>query len=292
MSPPRSSRRTIVVPSTFSVSRQMDDTLAVFRFMVKHAANRHDIAVDMSSVKSIDADAIICLLLYLHNIQVRYRHCRVEGNEPQDAECRRLFRASGFYQAIRQSRSTQFEENDVFSVKSGRHSEPKVAKAIVDFARARLQINKGPQTKSTYATILECMANTANHAYSERGETSRWWLLAAHSPDSDEIKFAFVDSGLGIPSTMKRKLTERLSIASDAVLITEALRGNNRTRTGHANRGKGLPKICSDAQSGHLSNLTIFSNGGRVTVGPGSTNETYIRSSFQGTLITWSMVRR
>ena len=106
------------------------------------------------------------------------------------------------------------------------------------------------------------MSNTVHHAYDEKGLMAPCWYLYAINKGKS-ILFAFIDTGNGIPSTVKRKWIEKLPLAiSDSELIYSAFLGESRTETGLYNRGHGLPALYEKVKSGRLKNFYVLSGSG------------------------------
>ena len=170
----------------------------------------------------------------------------------------------------------------------GINVKPLIAQEVVTFARNCLKLSK-TETSPIYTTIIELMKNTFQHAYNPTTKYSRrWWLIAVHIPESDSVSFSFLDNGLGIPYTVRKKPVERLtSIITDhdAELIASTLRGEFRTRTKHIYRGNGLPSIFEHYEKGRIDSLKVLSNKGFVDCQ--NNNDENLDRRFRGTLICW-----
>lgn len=167
--------------------------------------------------------------------------------------------------------------------------KPLIAKKVVVFARDCLGLSKA-ETSPIYETIIELMKNTFQHAYdTEPGYSRRWWLLAVHLPESASVSFSFLDNGMGIPHTVRKKPLERLTsfihIDQDAELIASTLSGAFRTRTKQHYRGNGLPSILEHYQKGRIDSLKVLSNKGFVDCQ--NNNNENLNRRFRGTLICW-----
>jgi hypothetical protein len=139
--------------------------------------------------------------------------------------------------------------------------------------------------------IIELMTNTKQHAYNDtkrKFTTTDWYVFARHDIESNSVRFIFLDTGEGIPSTVKKTFRETLPIIgkSETSYIQSALEGELlRTRTGKTYRGKGLPKIYSFYKEGIIKDLTIISNYGYF----GSKRSNDINQKLNGTLFYWEL---
>ena len=162
--------------------------------------------------------------------------------------------------------------------------KPRIAQQVVAFARSCLGLSR-LETNPIYTTIIELMKNTFQHAYDTAPNFSRrWWLIAVHLPESASVSFSFLDNGMGIPHTIKKKFFERLT-SNDSELIASTLRGEFRTRTQQVYRGNGLPSIFEHHQDGRIRNLKVLSNKGFVDCQTDNTDS--LNRRFRGTLICW-----
>ncbi len=86
---------------------------------------------------------------------------------------------------------------------SGKNVETDTAKAICDFAIDKFGVAR--TKKSIICDINKLMSNTAKHAYrnNNTGMVARWYLHALY--DDDKISVSFMDTGEGIPNTLKRR---------------------------------------------------------------------------------------
>ena len=120
---------------------------------------------------------------------------------------------------------------------------------------------------------------------------NRWYIYAESVDDS--IEFIFLDTGEGIPATIRKNFAEIvfqlvLKTQNDARFISSALKGAFRTETKEGYRGKGLPGIYEDSKSGNISGLTILSGNGECFASDSyEIIEKNSDSFFEGTLVRW-----
>ena len=141
------------------------------------------------------------------------------------------------------------------------------------------------------------MSNTNNHAYDKSKKYKKWWLVAYYDKINSKIKFTFLDNGFGIPRTIKKSYKERInklleekipngrSKTQDNFLVSSALEGEFRTKTGFAHRGKGLPDIADKAKKNMIQGLTIISRKAYLNVSNNDSQE--LSNIFYGTLLSW-----
>lgn len=154
--------------------------------------------------------------------------------------------------------------------------------------------------------LSEAMTNCVHHAYPDSDRTKpvkanqepRWWMFLEDKEDS--ISVAFLDLGIGIPSSMRNKHQDAVAALinsvrfpgiKDADLIRTSFHvGKTRTRKGH--RGKGmrqLKKVLDRQPEGKLYVYSGYGCYGYVSQNEDASLMKTFSDSFKGTLYTWHM---
>lgn len=288
----------IKAPANFSVIDNTEDMLEYFRNIDVCIENNNEIYLDMSEITEISVESILYMLSRMDYYKSRHSHVSIYGNSPSDINSKNKFEDSGFSKFVYTHSKSKRINSDVYSIKSDENVDPIIAKEVIDFSKEHLSNNKLLDSKGVYATLIECMANTQNHAY-KNGHRSltKWWLMAEYDKNNDSVKFAFLDNGLGIPNTIRKNFSEKIKELflfealkiKDSALILSSLHGDFRTKTKLKNRGKGLPRIYSFAKSGRIKNLNILSKEALIKCDE-NIQDTVIdlNGKFYGTLFTWT----
>ena len=144
---------------------------------------------------------------------------------------------------------------------SGKNVETETAKAICDFAIDKLGVTR-TKMRVLYATLIELMSNTAKHAYQDNNTRmiAQWYLHALY--DDDKISVSFMDTGEGIPNTLKKKIIERVFQLPDSQLIELSLTERGRSETGLPNRGRGLPNLFQHVKKNEINDFYVLSGSG------------------------------
>jgi len=285
----------LIAPSEFSLTTNSHQVATFFKELSHHIAHGTPVFIDLSSVEILAPDAVLYLVFRFWEYRQRLTLYRIRGNVPRNDKCRLLLLQSGFYRYVRSGYRPSDSDGHILSIRSDQKVRTVVAREVVDFANRHLGREYDERSKAMYTVLIECMANTNNHAFGEgfkRKPYSKWWLVAIYDEDRRTVHFAFLDGGLGIPTTIRKRFVEVLrSIIwnGDADLIKEALSGSFcRSKTGLQYRGKGLPKIRQAHSDGDINDLRVLSNRGLVKGGDMQLNTLDI--PFRGTLITWNFV--
>ena len=149
------------------------------------------------------------------------------------------------------------------------------------------------RTKRLYPMIIELMTNTHQHAYRNTEKeimNSNWYIFARHIGDA--IELVFLDTGAGIPATVRKRFFERirgLNLTNDASLLKSVLQGDFRTETRQKNRGKGIPGIYENACDGAIKELCIVSGEGKCCVQDKIIISDNLCSKLNGTIFLWKM---
>jgi len=287
----------MALPSNFSIINNPEEVLAFFHDVDFFVKDKRNIWFSMKGINNITEDAILYMLSQLDYHRSNSRNYKISGDCPDDAVAQSIFLNSGFYDYVKSklSKSTSRDPN-VLTIKKGNNVNPVVAGEVANFARVNLSRMDKKDSKSIYSTMIECMANTNNHAYNNKD--GKWWLMARYDQSNKKVRFAFLDNGLTIPSTIKKNLKDYvLNIAGtilptakvrDCNLIESALKGEFRSKTGYPFRGKGLPKIYEYSNSGRIDNLAVISRYGVVNAPKIRTSD--MENRFRGTLLSWDFI--
>ena len=287
----------LVVPSNFSLIGNPEEMLSFFHDVNIYVEKGEHIFFDMAAIDKMTTDAILYMLSQFEYYKHRYKNYVISGNVPAIEECRDIFISSGFYKYVRASNAGLQSNANVLTVRSGSQVEPEVARDVTYFARDRLANRDTQISKSMYSTMIECMANTKNHAYKSLG--GKWWLMAAYREQAKAVHFTFLDNGITIPVTIKKNFKEYVAniagtilpvvqTTQDCKLIESALKGEFRTTTGMSYRGKGLPKIYQYSRNKNIENLAVVSRNGYIDLASATTYD--LNKKFFGTLLSWDFV--
>lgn len=165
-----------------------------------------------------------------------------------------------------------------------------------------------------YDVLTEALTNVRHHAYPGAvialEPMRRWWLFSRYDAPKNKLPgslyIAVYDLGIGIQNSFRGKLQrgEMLVGAADElaswmgldlaiqerVLLKHAVEGN-RTSTGLAHRGKGLPEMRDFVKNTRSGRLYIISGRAQYACVAADDMSSCIscHDSFPGTLILWSI---
>lgn len=285
-------------PLNFSIVNNSEETSAFFNKIISFITDKRNfgksIFIDVSQISQLTIDALMYLLAIVNNLCENFKdRYSFSGNAPADTRVRKLFSESGFYHFVRrQGGDPLTKNNDTLQIVSGENCDTNLAKRLSDFVCEKAGVGKRC-CSFLYNMIIELMSNTHKHAYPEGKQIlySRWYCFAEYDKQNT-ISFSFMDTGAGIPSTVKKKFAERidiLGIKGEHRYVVSALDGEFRTATRKGYRGKGLPKIREFCSAQKIKNLHILANRADVVVCKQGYSSKDIAVPLCGTLYYWQI---
>lgn len=285
----------VEVPCVFSIINNSDDTLRFFNDVydvIKKLKVNDKLFFNLAEVEVVTVDAIMYLIALIKNTE-RLKMLKIDcaGSVPLNEEAKRVIETSGFYEYVQPNYKIKYVDCSNINISSGFEADPKLVGDVCDFVHKNSCLDR-IDTKSLYSMINELMTNTKQHAYNyNRGIKNKWYIFAENC--DDYIQFVFLDTGEGIPNTIRTNFFEKIRSKlnnSDAYFISSALKGAFRTETKLDYRGKGLPEIYNRISERIISDFSIVSCGGRCNVdADGTIQEEKLSSDLKGTLFYWKL---
>ena len=288
-------RKELVAPSNFSLYQNPIETLEYLE-QVSDTVIDTPVHIRMEPINVLTIDTIMYFLAILKKLRLYGINFYCRGSLPDDQECRHLLQASGFLSYVNSSDKSAdlTHESDVVRIVSGHSAEGQTVKSVCDFVISKLCYTR-IETMKLYNMIMELMSNTKNHAYINQSLTilADWYIFVYYLPQKNAVRFIFLDTGAGIPTTVRKRLYEPAkelvrNLNPHTDYIKSALDGDFlRSRTGEAYRGNGLPTINSFYKEGYIKDLTIISNRGYFS----EAKQDDLDSGLDGTLFYWELSR-
>lgn len=285
----------VKAPRIFSIMTDPNSTLNFFNEVYKVIKQLHfgeELFFDLSKIENVTVDAIMYLIALLKNTKrLNLMHINCSGNVPLYEEARKVIETSGFYKYVFSRYSVKYRVSLNIKISSSKVADPTLAGKICDFVHNNSSLGR-LETKPLFTMIMELMTNTQQHAYRYTNSIKSNWYIFVESGHK-QIQFVFLDTGEGIPNTIRKKFWEKIKSGiykSDSQFISSALRGEFRTETRLEHRGKGLPEIYNKASDKIISDFSIVSGNGQCDVDDtGNIIETKLLSELKGTLFCWKL---
>lgn len=292
----------IDAPTVLNLFNETEKTLSFFSDVVNKISQcgyEGCLYFNLSAVEFISPDAIMYLIAIIsNNKRIRSFRIQCKGNVPKNNTARQMFYDTGFFDFVNSKGKAPERKSEYMAIRAGRISEPAIATEFCDFVNCRTGKN-AIATKKLFPMLIELMTNTVQHAYGSNlfGEAkmlSNWYVFAQDVGDS--IRFIFLDTGLGIPRTVSKRLFEIVkdvfTSKTDAAYLKSALTGEGlRSETGLTYRGNGLPEIYKTCCAGKISGLSIISGRAICSVSGNTAETRTITSPLEGTLFSWNVTK-
>jgi len=305
-------------PKSLSIFDNSEDTLSYFSDIVKYLQNKkrgshpETLYINIEDVDTISIDAIMYLLAIFRNVKL-HGNLKINfmGNFSRNPEVNIQIVKSGFskYVSMRNKAESNGKKVDCIQILTGKETREDIAQHVVDYTCNKLSVSE-KHTKFLYRIIIELMTNTKNHAYEIKNSNNGplklqddWYLYAEDTIDC--VKFIFLDTGEGIPRTIRKKMSEKLlditnkffgnimldsKSIKDSEYIYSTFMGESRTVTQLPYRGNGLPAVYRCCELGQIQNFEVISGHGLFKyneVSPLSKDN--IGELFTGTLFYWEI---
>jgi len=286
---------TLTTPEEFSIYNNPEESLSFFSDIETRIEFGNPIYFEMKNIEVLSIDTIMYFLAILKKIKSSKVNYGIKGSVPTNKKCRDLLESSGFLRYVDSGKTKKdlSYTSEVVQITSGHNADNSIAKRICDFVMSKINL-KRIEIKKLYIMLIELMTNTKHHAYGTGGKRqfplTDWYIFVRYISEKNAVRFIFLDTGKGIPFTVRRKGFEpaREFIGfgpNHAEYINSALKGEFRSSTGESYRGKGLPKIYSYNTQQYINSLTIISNKGYFA----ENQREDIPKELKGTLFYWEL---
>lgn len=273
------------VPQDFSFVNNTEVMIDFLNHLVDLNKKGKSISFDFRGVKSLTPDAIA---VFLNQINDEKIVVNIRGNNPEDAEAKRIFLTSGFIHHIQYYNGERPKKDlGMIRKRDSKTVEAPTARDLITFAMETLT-GRREYLPGIQRVFVECMSNTINHA-SKTTHRKSWWSTVFCDTTRHKAYFTFLDYGVGIFKSVRiRPLLKMATVAgfkNHTDILWGLLEGDIGSRTGLSYRGKGLPAIRTVMKRGQIDTLLIVANDVYANVGEAASR--IISPSFNGTLVHW-----
>lgn len=273
-------------PNNFSLVDNPDEALQYFKTAQDWIRGRRRIMFDLQNTDRLTPDAIALLVAKVHD-RAFTKGTPTTGNEPLNPDAARIFAESGFYEHVQpQVFRPRNPKNLLLHQITFNKVENEQARDAGRLAVAHLY-KDGRRIRPLYEVLVECMANTNNHADIKRRGVYDWWLFVYNDPNEPRTVFTFLDLGVGVFRSLPvqnfwRDPLRSVGLRGNLSIVRKLLAGEISSRTGKQERGKGIPRINEHAISGTFSRFIVITNDVYADLLKQSFR--YLKEPFHGTL--------
>jgi hypothetical protein len=290
----------IEAPVNFSFINNTEEVLDYFKKAAKNIADRKQVSFDLQNIENLTPDTIALLIAKVKDRNFT-RGLTVNGTSPRKQELKKIFESSGFYDHVRSTYVGGKNQNNLLIHQvTCKKVEPDIAKEVSKLAVKHTFKNE-KKFQPIYKIMIECMANTDNHADLKNVGIYDWWIFTYCNPENNVTYFTFLDLGIGIfNSNPVNEFRKSILITIDNMTKTNLTSKDNLklipklfsgeiyiSRTKDKKRGQGLPTIKEMSENQCIKNFTIVTNNTKIKL-PSLESE-ILNSKFNGTLLYWEL---
>lgn len=283
-------------PEILDFTTNIENTVGFFTKLIAFTKQLRvmdcELHIDLSQIQSASLDALLYLLAIVNDLALNYADkFRFINGLPQSNEVRASIENVGLDRFINnfENLEVQFKSENT-RIFYGKEVLPDLAGAILDFVCEKATVELKKYT-FLYTIIIELMANTHNHAYKTNDciLSNNWYCLSHYNAQKSSLFFAFVDTGDGIPATVRKYFSDYLLSSRDSEYVISALKGDVRTHTKQKNRGTGLPLLLSACTNRSIQHMEIVTNRANVTIHETNIESVDLSAFLNGTVFSWSI---
>lgn len=280
----RKPNETFIVPKEFSIINNPNETILFLNRMIEEVEKIRKIQlnknnnsfirlflIDMSNTEYITSDALIYLLTIIKNTRGnKFLPINWIGYFPKNSQVKKYLQKSGFLNYMNTSEENIIQADDNIQIKNGigyeyyeETEKHDIRQEIIDFTCYKINKTK-TQINYLMTMLTELITNISDHAYQKEGLFEHNWYIFVDNK-KDKITYTFMDNGLGIPTTIRKnildKIIELIDFEKEYKYIEAAVNGFvKKSATGLRERGNGLPSIYEQFKNHYIDNLIIISN--------------------------------
>ncbi len=278
-------------PPVFSFIENTNEMLSYFMDARKILKKWLNVNFNIDNIERLTSDAIVLLVAAINDKNFYYDSI-CSWDAPKNLVLKNMFLNSGFYRYVNSSYSFESETQN-FLVRHQHnwhiHVKGEYAKEMCKIGTKHSFGNEKPYDY-VYNIIVECMANTNNHANLGKSEKCSWWLLAYPQKDSDITCYTFLDLGVGIFDSLIVKWYKKFWWLFDNHAVARDLLSWkiwSRMTEDWKIRWKWIPQIIKYAKIDTFKKFNIISNNIKLDLKTGSIEK--LEGNFKWTLVYWEL---
>ena len=279
------------LPDSFDVTNiEMSLKFINDTFFFVQKQNVSSIHFDLSDVVKIDMRAICWLLSLINKLSSYNVYCF--GNFPDDQDTLDFVKQSGFLDVMKSklNRASQKSfQNQMYMIGKGNVDSVRLAQSVKE--NVLFLMGEEDHYPPVYNNLVEICANSVEHA--NKTPYDKNWLVSI-SYSQDQVLYILTDTGLGILSTLKRKMSDLFNdvihFKQDTEVLKGLFEGLYQSQTGEINRHKGLPEVYESFTEGWISNLQVLTN--CVLYDFENQQKEILKNEFKGVMISWTLTKQ
>lgn len=295
----------ISFPEKFNLSENIDNSLDAINSIRKitSQSKNHLKRIDLNPIREISTSASLLLTAEIDKWNNKVGNRLTPRTKEWSPSVRKHLIDLGFFELcnFNYDEFKESENNNTLEiVKFIKGSNKDVNKA--KFLRQEIEriVRGRVKRPSLFQALSEAITNVTHHAYPTKSQLEKnWYMTASFCDESRNLKVAFYDQGIGIPSSLpKSNLWERAKhflskskLYNDHPSLIEAAVEMGRSKEDKSYRGKGLQDLLEFIKQYGNGYLSILSQKGLYKFSSNNRNESSkkekLNTPILGTLIIW-----
>lgn len=276
----------IVLPEELSIINNTEQVLSDFNYYQSMLKEGYNIEFDLGKVESMTPETLAFLVANVADKNVVGNN-HIKGNTPKNFGMTKMLLDSGFFNFVKtRSAKPKVKHRLIHKTTDYKVEVDEAKKACLLSVNHTFGNNN--KFRPLYEILIECMANTKNHAYKANQPKYDWWLFIYKKPNN-VTSITFLDLGIGIFNSYPVLHHVRLKkhIRSNVNIVEDLYSGKIKSRTKSSQRGKGIPHIYNHSQNSNFSKFYLITNNVFSNMKTGEKFK--LEHELNGTLYYWEL---
>jgi hypothetical protein len=294
----------IQAPAVFNLANNetRHELLTIINKASSYLTNGKRIRVCFKKTKQLQPCGTLYFVSNIESLLEKYPG-KIDCNYPEDDIVEQLFQHIGLIEKLGKPPRKIITADNVINW----HFASGTDATTNAFQQLLLQHQEAMGGEVTRSSLYDCMSeavtNTRKHAYppSYISTAKRWWMFS--QAKNHQLEVAICDLGIGIPDSLKEKrelvdyvigLRSTFTTSKTERIHSEMIKLavlSNRSRTGLAYRGKGLPQMLDFIKNGDTGGFRVQSGYGFFQYAAKTKTEVtqHRKHKIRGTLVQWTL---
>lgn len=291
-----------IAPENFSFIDNTEEVLSYFSKAKAIFHSQKNVTFDISSVTNLTPDAIALLVASIKSPKFTSTGSS-NGNQPERDDLRKLFAESGFNEHVTEAHGfSKAQASNLLHKEVAQKVVESIARNACIRGMKHVYDSSAPEPalydihSSLYQILIECMANTHNHAALSRQGECRWWLYVYNNPNTGTTSYTFIDLGVGIfksahVESYLKIIGQAFGLYPNIKMVDDLLTGkiHSRIEKDRELRGKGIPQIVGHSKNEWFKSFYIITNDVKINLTNGTSEA--LNQDFNGTFLHWELVK-
>lgn len=300
-------RITVLAPRIFSISKNHDETVALFNKISDLVSSNKFVMLDLSHVDVIDLETVCLLSAFMMLPSEKIIYLAVTTPKKNHNTVGKMLYATQFKEIITRRKRRNFTHGSFLS-RTDTNLNQDAIRGELDKTLKFFGEENFEKLKNLNSILVEIVDNTANHANPKQRNSIPWILNTMEMEDANGKKtkqYCLVDLGVGIYNslvdkteqfkdsrkfTMKKWVLDIRGKRTQSMFFAANIPRGIESTTGDSSRGKGIKYVYEQAnQSDIYTRFEIITNKVHLNLLNLSTANLDEKENFSGTIYIWEV---